>query len=134
MGCPDVKFPGQVLPLASTPRVSSNNLTNAGSICAPLEQSETFGKLETFAKLNYSTSCNCIVGPLEEKVLPSPVEFPAQSMITSHPIGVDGYLKDGIAKAPLHVQPTSTHDHAITSPDEPLNSPRLILMAKGQPQ
>ena len=26
-GCPDVKFPGKVLPLASTPRVSSENLT-----------------------------------------------------------------------------------------------------------
>ena len=128
MGCPDVKFHGQVLPLASTPRVSSNNLTNAGSICASL------WKLETFAKSNYSTPCNCIVSPIEEKVLPSPMDFPAQSMVASHPSGVDGYLEDGIAKAPLHVQPTSTHDHAITSPDEPLNSPRLILMAKGQPQ
>ena len=35
MGCPDVKFPGQVLPLASTPRVSSENLTSAHSIFTP---------------------------------------------------------------------------------------------------
>ena len=126
-GCPDVKFPPQVLPLASAPRVSRENLTNACSIFTPL------GKLETFAKLNYSTPCNCIVGPLEEKVLPSPVEFPAQNMTVGGPIGVDEYLEDGIAKAPIHVQSTSTHDHAITSPDEPLNWPRLILMAKGQP-
>ena len=35
-GCPDVKFPGQVLPLASTPRVNSENLTSAHSIFTPL--------------------------------------------------------------------------------------------------
>ena len=75
MSCPDVKFPGQVLPLASTPRVSSENLTNAGSICASL------GKLETFGKPNYSIPCNCIMGPIEEKELPSPIEFPTQSII-----------------------------------------------------
>ena len=55
-GCPDVKFPGQVLPLASTPRVSS-----AHSIFTPL------GKFETFGKPNYSTPCNCIVGPIGGK-------------------------------------------------------------------
>ena len=66
-GCPDVKFPGRVLPLASTPRVSSENLTSAHSIFTPL------GKFETFAKPNYSTPCNCIVGPIEEKVLSSPM-------------------------------------------------------------
>ena len=128
MGCPDVKFPGQVLPLAFTPMVSRENLTNARSIFAPL------GKFETFAKPNYSTPCNCIVGPLEEKVLSSPVEFPAQSMTVSHPIGVDEYLEDCVCQAPTCVQHTSTHDPAITSHDESLNWPRLILMAKGQPQ
>ena len=128
MGCPDVKFPGQVLPLASTPRVSSENLTNAGSIWASL------GKLETFEKPNYSTPCNCIVGPIEEKVLPSPMEFPAQSMVASHPSGVDGYSEDSVSEAPIYVQSASAHNHAITSPDEPLNWPRLILTAKGQPQ
>ena len=49
MGCPDVKFTGQVLPLASTSRVSSENLTSAHSIFTPL------GKFETFAKPNYYT-------------------------------------------------------------------------------
>ena len=43
MGCLDVKFPGQVLLLASTPRVSSDNLTNAGSKCTSLWKLETFG-------------------------------------------------------------------------------------------
>ena len=62
-GCPDVKFPGQVLSLASTPRVSRENLTNAGSICTSL------GKLETFGKPNYFIPCNCIMGPIEEKEL-----------------------------------------------------------------
>ena len=127
-GCPDVKFPGLVLPLASTPRVSSDNLTNVGSICASL------WKLETFAKSNYSTPCNCIVGPIEEKVLPPPMEFPAQSMVASHPSGVDGYSEDSVSEAPIYVQSTSTHHHVITFPDEHLNWPRLILMAKGQPQ
>ena len=122
-GCPDVKFPGQVLPLASTPRVSS-----AHSIFTPL------GKFETFGKPNYSTPCNCIVGPIEEKVLPSPMEFPAQSMAASHPSGVDGYSEDSVSGAPIYVQSTSTHNHTITPPDEALNWPRLILMAKGQPQ
>ena len=114
-GCPDVKFPGQVLPLASTPRVSSENLTSAHSIFTPLV------KCETFAKPNYSTPCNCIVGPIEEKVLPSPMEFPAQSMVASHPSGVDRYSEDSVSEAPIYVQSTSTHDHAISSPDEPSN-------------
>ena len=127
-GCPDVKFPGQVLSLASTPRVSSENLTSAHSIFTPL------GKFETFAKPNYSTPCNCIVGPIEEKVLPSPMEFPVQSMVASHPGWVDGYSEDSVSKAPIYVQSTSTHNHTITSLDEPLNWPRLILMAKGQLQ
>ena len=74
-GCSDVKFPGQVLPLASTPRVSRENLTNAGGICTSL------GKLETFGKPNYSIPCNCIMGPIEEKEPPSPIEFSAQSII-----------------------------------------------------
>ena len=128
MGCPDVKFPGQVLPLASTPRVSSENLTSAHSIFTPL------GKFETFAKPNYSMPCNCIVGSIEEKVLPSPMEFPAQSMVASHPSVVDGYSEDSVSEALIYVQSTSTYNHAITSPDEPLNWPRLILMAKGQPE
>ena len=74
------------------------------------------------------------MGPIEEKVLPSPMEFPAQSIIASHPNGVDGYSEDSVSEAPIYVQSTSTHDHAITSPAEPLNWLRLILMAKGQPQ
>ena len=72
-GCPDVKFPGEVLPLASTPRVSRKNLTNAVSMFAP------FGESKTFGELNYLTPCNCIVGPLEGNVLPSLIEFPAQT-------------------------------------------------------
>ena len=106
--CPDINLPGQVLPLASTPRVSSKNFTNAGSICTSLAKSETF------EKPNYPIPCNCIMGPLEEKVLPS-IEFPAQSMVASHPSGVDGYSEDSVSEAPIYVQSTSTHDHAITS-------------------
>ena len=97
MGCPDVKSPGQVLPLASTQRVSSDNLTNAGSICASL------WKLETFGKPNYSIPCNCIMGPIEEKELPSPIKFPAQS------------IEPGCE--PLPTAP----------PKEPLNWPRVSL-------
>ena len=74
------------------------------------------------------------MGPIEEKVLPSPIEFPAQNMTASHPIGVDEYLKDCIHQEPTQVQPNSTHGHVITSPDEPLNWPRLVLLAKDQPQ
>ena len=127
MGCPDVKIPGQVLSFVSTPRVSRENLTNAHSIFALL------GKFETFAKPNYSTPCNCIVGPIEEKMLPSPIKFPAQSMAASHPLGVDEYL-DSVPWAPTPVQPTSTHECAITSLGKPLYCLRLVLMAKGQPQ
>ena len=105
MGCPDVKFPGQVLSLASTPRVSSENLTSAHSIFTPL------GKLETFGEPNYSIPCNSIMGPIEEKELPSPIEFPAQSIIE---LGCE----------PLPTAPSN----------KPLNWPRLILMAKDQPQ
>ena len=99
-GCSNVKFPGQVLPLASTPRVSKEYLTNACSIFAPL------GKLETFTKLNYSMPCNSIMGPTEEKVLPSLIKFPAQSI--TEPGG-----------GPLPTAP----------PDEHLNCLRLVLMA-----
>ena len=123
---PDVKFSGQVLPSSSTPRVSGENLTNAGS--TPL------GKSETFAKSNYPISCSCIMGLIGGKVLPSPIEFPAQSMTVSDPIGIDEYLEDRVCQAPTHVQHTSTHNPAITSLHEPLKCPRLILMAKGQPQ
>ena len=126
-GCPDIKFPGQVLPIASTPRVSRENLTNAGSICAPLEKSQTFGKP------SYPISCNCIMGPIEEKVLSS-IELSVQNMTASYPLGVDEYSKDCICLAPTHVQPKSTHGHANTSTHEPLNCPRLVLMAKGQLQ
>ena len=74
------------------------------------------------------------MGPLEEKMLPSPVEFPAQSMNVSHPIRVDEYLEDHVCQVPTHVQHTSTHDPDITSHDEPLNWLRLVLMAKDQLQ
>ena len=74
------------------------------------------------------------MSPIEEKVLPSPMEFPAQSMVASHPSWVDGYSEDSVSEALIYVQSTSTHNHTITSPDESLNWPRLILMAKGQPQ
>ena len=107
MGCPDVTFPGQVLPLAFTSRVSSENLTSAHSIFTPL------GKFETFAKPNYSTPCNCIVSQIEEKVLPSPMDFPAQSMVASYPSGVDGYSEDSVSEAPIYVQSNSTHDHVL---------------------
>ena len=124
MGCPDVKFP--VLPLTSTPRVSGENL-NAGGICAVL------GKSDTFGKPSYPIPCNGIMDPIEEKVLLSPIEFPAQCLTASHLIRVDEYL-DSVPWAPKAIQPTSTHDCTLTSSDEPLNCSRLVLMAKGQPQ
>ena len=127
-GHSDVKLPGQVLPLISTPRVSMENTTNAASMSA------SFGQSETFIEPNPPISCHSIVHPIEEKVLPSPIEFPAQSMTASHPIGVDEDLEDYACRAPTHVQHASTHDYAITSPYEPLNWPRLVLMAKSQPQ
>ena len=125
-GHPDGKVPGQVLPLASTLRVSRENLTNVAIM------SVSFGELETAGEPDHPIPCNSI--PTEEKVLPSPVEFPAQSTTESHPIGVDGDLEDYVCQAPMHVQHTSTHNPAIVSPDVPLNWPRLVLMAKGQPQ
>ena len=112
-GHPDVKLPGQVLPLASTPRVSMENIANAASMSA------SFGRSETFNEPNHPISCNSIVHSIEEKVLPSPIEFPTQSMTASHPMGVDEYLEDYVCRAPTHVQHASTHDPAITSPDEP---------------
>ena len=126
-GCPLSNLPGQVLPLVSTPRISRENVTNVGSIHTPL------GKLETFGKPNYPIPCNCIMGSIEEKVLPSPIKFPAQSLTASHSIRVDEYL-DSVPQVPTSVQPTSTRDCTLTSCDEPLNCPRLVLMAKGQPQ
>ena len=70
------------------------------------------------------------MGPFEEKVLPS-IEFPAHSMVASHPSGVDGNIKDSVPWAPIHVQPTSTHDHAITSPDEPFKLPQAGPYGQG---
>ena len=127
-GHSDVKLPGQVLPLISTPKVGMENTANATSMSA------SFGQSETFIEPNPPISCNSIVHPIEEKGLPSPLEFPAQSMTVSHPIGVGEDLEDHVCRAPTHVQHTSTHDYAITSPDEPFNFPRLVLMAKGQSQ
>ena len=66
------------------------------------------------------------MGPLEEKVLPSPIEFTAQNMTVSHPLAVDEYL-DSVLWALTPVQPTSTHECAITSPDKPLNCPGWSL-------
>ena len=87
-GHPNVEVPGQVLPLASTPRVSRENFKNAASIFVP------FGESGTFMEPNYPTTCNYIVHPSEENVLPSPIEFPGQEMTASHPMGVDGDLED----------------------------------------
>ena len=87
-GHPEVKMPGLMLPSASTPRVNGENTANAASM------STSFGQSETFIEPNSSISGNSIVHPIEEKVLPSPIEFPAQSMTASHPIGVDEDLED----------------------------------------
>ena len=124
-GHSDVKLPGQVLPLASTPSVSMENIAS---------MSASFGQLETFIEPSHPISCNSIVHPIEEKVLPSPVEFPTQSMTASHNIEVDEYLEGCVCQAPTCVQHTSTHDPAITSHNEALNWPRLVLMAEDQPQ
>ena len=86
-GHPEVKMPGLMLPSASTPRVNGENTANAASMSA------SFGQSETFIEPNSSISGNSIVHPIEEKVLPS-IEFPAQSMTASHPIGVDEDLED----------------------------------------
>ena len=126
-GNPELKVPGEMLPSTSTPRANGENI-NAASMFA------SFGQSETFIEPNPPITCNSIVQPIEEKVLPSPIEFPAQSMTASHPIGVDEDLEDYVCRAPTYVQHTSTHDPAITSPDGPLNCPRLVFMAKGQPQ
>ena len=122
-GHPNVKVPGQVLFLASTPTVSRENLGNAGRMFPP------FGESETFGEPNHPIPCDSI--SIEEKVLPSPIKFPTQSLTASHPMGVDEDLEDYVC---THVPHASTHNYAITSPDEPLNCPRLVLMAKGQPQ
>ena len=98
-GYSDVKVPGQVLPLISTPRASMENTANAASMSA------SFGQSETFIEPNPPISCNFIVHPSEEKVLPS-IEFPAQSMTASHPIGVDEDLEDNVCQAPIYVQHT----------------------------
>ena len=127
-GHPEVKVPGQMLPSASTLRVNGENKADAASMFASFRESETF------RVPSHLMPCNVMVSPTEEKVLPSPIKFPAQSMTASYLIWVDRYLGDHICGAPTHVQHTSTHDYAITSPDEALNCPRLILMAKGQPQ
>ena len=74
------------------------------------------------------------MGPIEEKVLPHPIEFSAKSITVSHPIGVNACLEDRLCQAPTCVQHTSTHDCTFTFHDEPLNWPRLVLMAKDQPQ
>ena len=125
-GHPDVKVPGQMLPSASTQRVNGENIANAASMFA------SFGESETFGETNHPIPCNSI--PIEEKV-PSPIiKFPAQSMTASHPIGVDEYFEDCVCRAPTHVQSILTHDPAITSPNEPLNWPRLVCVAKSQPQ
>ena len=81
-GHSDVKLPGQVLPLIATLRVSRENTANAAGMSA------SFGQSETFIEPKHPISCNSIVHPIEEKVLPSPIEFPAQSMTASHPIGL----------------------------------------------
>ena len=85
-GHSDVKLLGQVLPLASTPRVSMENLENAARMFPP------FGESETFGKPNHPIPCDSI--SIEEKVLPSPIKFPTQSMTASHPMGVDEDFED----------------------------------------
>ena len=69
------------------------------------------GKSEIFAKPNYPIPCNFIMGPIEEKVLPPLIEFPAQRVIE------------------LGCEPKRT-----VPPGETLNCPKLVLMAKDQPQ
>ena len=105
-GHPEVKVPGQMLPSTSTPRVNAENIANAASLFASFRESETFGGPD------HPIPCNFI--PIEEKVLPSPIEFPAQSMTASHPIGVDEDLEDYVCQVPTHVQHTSTHDPAMS--------------------
>ena len=97
-GHSDVKLPGQVLPFISTPRVSMENTANAAGISA------SFGQSETFIEPKHPISCNSIVHPIEEKVLPSSIEFPTQSLTASHPIGVDEDLEDYVCQAPTYVK------------------------------
>ena len=87
-GHPEVKIPGQMLPSASTPRVNGENTAST------VRMSASFGQSETFIEPNSPIPCNSIVHPIEEKVLPSPIEFPGQSMTASHPTGVDEDLED----------------------------------------
>ena len=78
-----------------------------------------FGESETFVELNHPIPCDSI--SIEEKILPSPIKFPTKSLTADHPKGVDEDLEDYVYRAPTHVQHASTHDYAITSPEEPLN-------------
>ena len=89
-----------MLPSASIPRVNGENLANVASMFA------SFWELETFIEPTHLIPCKPMVDSTEEKVLPSPIEFPAQSMTASHPIGVDEDLEDDICQAPAHVQHT----------------------------
>ena len=84
-GHSNVKVPGQVLHLASTPTVSRKNLGNAARMFPP------FGESETFGETDHPIPCDSI--SIEEKVLPS-IKFPTQSLTASHPIGVDEDLED----------------------------------------
>ena len=81
-GCPDVKFPAQMLPLASTSRATGENLTNAGSTCAPL------GKSETFRRPNYPIPCNCIMGPIEQRYCLLLLSFLPKAWLQVTPVGL----------------------------------------------
>ena len=127
-GHPNVKVPGQVLPLISTPRVSMENTANAASISASFSNwKPLLSPIPPYHAILLSIQ-------LRKRCCLPLLEFPAQSMTASHPIMVDEDLEDYVCQAPTHVQHASTHDYAITSPDESLNCPRLVLMAEGQPQ
>ena len=126
-GCPDVKFPGQVLPLASTPRVSSENLTSAHSIFTPL------GKFKTFAKPITPHHAIALWVQLRKRYFLLLWSFLPKAWLPVTPVGLMD-IQRTVSLRHQYVQSTSTHNHAITSPDEPLNWSRLILMAKGQPQ
>ena len=101
--------------LVHLPGKTDENIANAAYMLA------SFGESVTFGEPKYPTPWNSIIPPIKGKVLPSPIKFTAQSRAASHPIGVDRYLENCICQALTHVQHTSTHDPAITSPDEPLN-------------
>ena len=68
----------------------------------------SFGESKTFIELSHPIPCHSIVCPIERKVLPSPVEFSAQSMTASHPIGADEDWEDYVHRASTYVQHTST--------------------------